>query len=63
MEAIIIIKRILNLEVSLTIGKLLAFALVVKKWLTKAISEDKIVQFRINTLSLTEVLTAPTPYS
>ena len=38
-EATTIIKRILDLRVSLTVGKLLAFASAVEKQLTKAISE------------------------
>lgn len=40
-----IIKRILDLEVNLTMSKLLAFALAVEKQFTKAIFEDEAVQF------------------
>lgn len=56
MEASTITKRILDLEVSLTVGELLAFAPAVEKQLTKGISEDKVVQFHINILVLAEVL-------
>lgn len=38
-----ITKRILDLRVNLTVGKLLASALAVEKQLTKAIIEDKAV--------------------
>lgn len=38
-----IIKRILNLEVNLTIGKLLFSALTIENQLTKAITEDKAI--------------------
>lgn len=44
-EAITISKRILNLGVKLTVGKLLVFTLVVKKQPTKAIIKDKVIQF------------------
>ena len=58
-----ITKRILDLGVSLTVGELLASAPAVEKQLTKAISEDEAVQFRVNTLGSAEVLEAPTSYS
>ncbi len=45
-----ITKRILDLGVNLTVGELLASAPAVEKRLTKAISEDEAVQFRVNTL-------------
>lgn len=38
-----IIKRILNLEMNLIVGKFLVSGLVVEKQLTKAITEDKAV--------------------
>ncbi len=63
MGATTITKRILNLRVSLIVGELLASALAVEKQLTKAISEDEAVQFRVNTLGSAEVLEAPTPDS
>ena len=56
-----ITKQILDLGVSLTVGKLLASVPVVKKQLTKAISKNKVIQFRVNILGLAEVLEAPTP--
>lgn len=58
-----IIKRILDLGVNFTIGELLASATAVEKQLTKAISEDEAVQFRVNALSSTEALEAANPYS
>lgn len=48
MGATKITKRILGFRVSLTLGELLASAPVVEKQLTKAISEDEAVQFRID---------------
>lgn len=45
-----ITKRILDLGVNLTVDELLASAPAVEKQLTKAISEDEAVQFRVNTL-------------
>ncbi len=45
-----ITKRIPDLRVNLTVGKLLDSAPAVEKQLTKAISEDEAVQFRVNTL-------------
>ena len=59
----IIRKRILDLEVNLIVGKLLAFAPAVKKQFTKAISEDKAVQFRVNTLSSAKAFETATLYS
>ncbi len=50
MGATTITKRILDLEVNLTVGKLLVSALSFEKQLTKAISEDGAIQFRLNTL-------------
>lgn len=58
-----ITKRILDLGISLTVGKLLVSAPAVKKQLTKAISEDKAVQFRVNILELAEVFEASISYS
>ena len=62
MGATIIIKRILNLGINLTIGKLLAYISAVKKHLTKTISEDEVVQFHINNLGLAKVLEALISY-
>ncbi len=45
-----ITKHILDLGVSLTVDKLLASVSAVEKQLTKAISENETVQFRVNTL-------------
>ncbi len=45
-----ITKRILDLDISLTVGELLASAPGVEKQLTKALSEDEVVQFRVNGL-------------
>ena len=58
-----ITKRILDLGVNLTVGELLASAPAVEKQLTKAISKDEAVQFRVNALSSTEALEATNPYS
>lgn len=57
-----ITKRILDLGVNFTIGELQASVLGVEKQLTKAISENEAVRFRVNTLSSTEVLAAATIY-
>ena len=51
-----ITKRILDLGVNLTVGELLASAPAVEKQLTKAISEDEAVQFRVNTLESGEAV-------
>ena len=48
--AMTIIKRIFDLRINLTVGKLLASAPVVENQLTKAITEDEAVQFPVNTL-------------
>lgn len=48
-------KRIFDLEVKLTVSKLLASALVVEKQITKAIITDKKVQFKENILDLDKV--------
>ena len=53
-----ITKRILDLGVSFTVGELLASALAVKKQLTKAISEDEVIQFRVNILNSNEAFQA-----
>lgn len=45
-----ITKRILDLKLNLTIGELLVLAPVVKKQCTKAITEEKALQFEVNTL-------------
>ena len=50
-----ITKRILDLGVNLTVGELLASAPAVEKQLTKAITEDEAVQFRVNTLESSSV--------
>ena len=56
-------KCILDLKVKFMVGKLLAFALAVEKRLTKPISEDKAVQFGVNTLSLAKIFEILIPYS
>ncbi len=53
--ATIITKRILDLGVNLTVEELLASAPAVEKQLTKAITEDKAVQFRFNTLESSSI--------
>ena len=58
-----ITKQILNLEVSLKIGKLLAFALTIEKQLTKVIFEDEAVQFWVNTFGSAAAFEALIPYS
>lgn len=45
-----IMKRILDLEVNLTFGRLFASTQVVEKQLTKIISDNKAVQFWLNSL-------------
>lgn len=57
-----IIKRILNLKINLTIEELLVFASVVKKQLIKAITENKMVQFPVNILGLSKILEAKKPF-
>ncbi len=52
---ITITKRILDLRVNLTIGELLASTPAVEKQLTKIITEDKAVQFRVNILEFSTV--------
>ena len=47
-----ITKRILDLDISLTVGELLASAPGVEKQLTKALSGDEVVQFRMNGLGV-----------
>ena len=63
MGATTITKRILDLEINLTVDKLLAFALAVKKQLTKAISKNEAIQFQVNTLSSAAVFEASISYS
>ena len=58
-----ITKRILDLGVNLTVGELLASAPAVEKQLTKAISEDEAVQFRVNTLESGEAVETRKPRS
>ncbi len=60
-SAITIAKRILDLGVNLTVGELLASAPAIKKQLTKAITEDETVQFRVNTLESSIVDTRKAP--
>lgn len=50
LSTITIIKRILNLKVSLTVSKLLTSALIVEKQLIIAIIEDITMKFWVNTL-------------
>lgn len=47
-----ITKRILDLGVSLTVGELLVSAPAVEKQLTKAITTDEAIQFRVNSLNI-----------
>lgn len=64
--ATMITKQILDLGVNLTVGELLASAPAVEKQLTKAISEDEAIQFRVNSLdtdNYQEAATSPTWYS
>lgn len=61
--ATIITKHILDLRIYFTVGKLLVFATAIEKQLTKAITEDEVVQFRVNTLGLGEILKAKKPFS
>lgn len=58
-----ITRRILNLGVNLTVGKLLASAPAIEKQFTKAISEDNAVQFCVNTLECSEGLETRKPRS
>lgn len=60
--AITIIKQILDHGVSLIVGKLLASVPAVKKQITKAISEDEVIQFHVNSLGLSKVLKTSKPY-
>ncbi len=60
-NATTITKRILDLGVNLTVGKLLASAVAIEKQLTKAITEDKAVQFRVNTLESSTIDTQKAP--
>lgn len=57
-----ITKRILDLEVNLTIGKLFVFAPAVEKQLTKAIMEGEAIQFRVNTLGSSEASETKKPF-
>lgn len=52
-----ITKRILDLEVNLIVDELLALALAVKKQLIIAITKDKAVEFRVDTLESSSVYT------
>ena len=54
-RAMTITKCILDLRVNLTIVKLLASALAIEKQFTKAITKDKAMQFRVNTLESSSV--------
>ncbi|MCJ1343493.1 hypothetical protein MMC31_001687 [Peltigera leucophlebia] len=58
-----ITKRIQDLGVNLTVGELLASAPAVEKQFTKAISEDKAIQFCVNTLESSEGLEDMEPRS
>lgn len=51
-EVTMIIKRILDLGVKLTVEEFLVLAPAVKKKLIKAIIEDKAIQFRVNSLDM-----------
>lgn len=48
-------KRILDLKVNLTVGKLLGLALIIEKQLTKTSTKDKAMQFWDNTLEFSFV--------
>lgn len=61
-RAIAITKRILSLEVSLTVGELLASAPAVKKQFTKTNSDDEVMQFCFNTLSSAKFLEDSSSY-
>lgn len=61
--ATMITKRILDLGVNLTVGKLLASAPAVKKQLTKAITEDEAIQFRVNSLDIDDYQAATTSHT
>ncbi len=50
-----ITQRISDLDGSFTVGELLASAFGVEKLVTKALSEDEFVQFRINSLGVAAV--------
>ena len=50
--ATMITKRILDLGVNLIVGELLLLAPAVEKQLTKAITEDEAIQFRVNSLDV-----------
>lgn len=54
-DATMITKCILDLGVNLTVSKLLASTPAVEKQLIKAITEDKAIQFRVNTLESSTV--------
>lgn len=51
-----ITKRILDLGVILRVSELRASAPAVEKQLTKVITEDETVQFRVNTLDLSKAI-------
>lgn len=51
-----ITKRILDLGVNLRVSELRASAPAVEKQLTKVITEDETVQFRVNTLDLSKAI-------
>lgn len=57
-----ITKQIMDLGVNFTIDELLVSAPAIEKQLIKAISEDKAIQFCINTLGSVEILEAVTSY-
>ena len=50
-----ITKRILDLDVSLTVGELLTSASGLEKLLTKVLSDVEVVQFRVNSLGVAAV--------
>ena len=58
-----ITKQILDLRVNLIVSELLASVPMVEKQLTKAISENKVVQFQVNILGSTAAFEAPILYS
>lgn len=62
-EITTIIKQILELGLNLIVDELLASTFAVEKRLTKTFSENKAIQFSLNTLGLAESLETTTPYS
>lgn len=62
-EVTMITKRILDLRVNLTISKLFVSTPVIEKQLTKAITIDKAIQFRTNSLDIDNYQAATISYT